>query len=83
MISLGNAQARPDLEAMEVLGHSKLVLIALDADEAGAKEAWGWWLNHFAQAKRWPPIEGKDPGDMVGRRQPPPATVRFSVQSLA
>lgn len=65
MISLGNAQARPDLESMKVLSQSKLVLIALDADDAGAKEAWGWWLNHFAQAKRWPAIEGKDPGDMV------------------
>ena len=65
VISLGNAQARPDVKAMESLGHSKLILVALDGDDAGAKEAWGWWLNHFPQARRWPPIEGKDPGDMV------------------
>jgi DNA primase len=65
VIALGNAQARPDIEAMEALRQSKLILVALDGDDAGAKEAWGWWLNHFPQARRWPPIEGKDPGDMV------------------
>ena len=64
VISLGNAQARPDIEAMEALRHSKLILVALDGDDAGAKEAWGWWLNHFPQAKRWPPVGGKDPGEM-------------------
>jgi len=64
VISLGNAQARPDLEAMETLGQSRLILVALDGDDAGAKEVWGWWLNHFPQARRWPPVGGKDPGEM-------------------
>jgi hypothetical protein len=64
VISLGNAQARPDVKAMESLSHSKLILVALDGDDAGAKEAWGWWLNHFPQARRWPPVGGKDPGEM-------------------
>ncbi len=63
-ISLGNAQARPDIAVMETLRNSKLILVALDGDDAGAKEAWGWWLNHFPQARRWPPVGGKDPGEM-------------------
>jgi hypothetical protein len=64
VISLGNAQTRPDVKAMESLSHSKLILVALDGDDAGAKEAWGWWLNHFPRARRWPPVGGKDPGEM-------------------
>jgi DNA primase len=64
VIPLGNAQTRPDKEAMEALGNSKLILVALDADGAGTKEAWQWWIKHFSKTRRWPPVEGKDPGDM-------------------
>jgi len=63
VIALGNAQARPDKEVTEALGICKLILVALDGDAAGAKEAWQWWLHHFSHARRWPPIE-KDPGEM-------------------
>jgi hypothetical protein len=65
VVALGNAQARPDTEAMEALGHSRLILVALDDDDAGAQEAQGWWKSHFCQANRWPPLGGKDPGDML------------------
>lgn len=64
VVSLGNAQARPDQVAAAALRQSKLILIALDGDDAGAREAWGWWIKHFPQARRWPPIEGKDPAEM-------------------
>lgn len=64
VIALGNAQARPDREAAVILKNSKLILLALDTDEAGAKEAWLWWQQSFHQAVRWPPVEGKDPGEM-------------------
>ncbi|MBM4274367.1 MAG: hypothetical protein FJ134_07910 [Deltaproteobacteria bacterium] len=63
-ISLGTAGKTPDEEAVKVLGHSRLILVSLDSDDAGAKAAWQWWLNHFSQARRWPPVGGKDPGDM-------------------
>lgn len=64
IVALGNAQARPDRETAEMLKQARLILVALDADRTGAKEAWGWWTNHYCQARRWPPIEGKDPGEM-------------------
>jgi DNA primase len=64
VIALGNAQARPDQAAADLLRGCELILVALDADHAGVKEAWGWWLDHFLQAHRWPPIQGKDPGEM-------------------
>lgn len=63
-ISLGNAQARPDERTADFLNQNQLILVALDADEAGAIESWRWWMQHFSQARRWPPIEGKDPGEM-------------------
>jgi DNA primase len=65
IISLGNAQTRPDQGAAEILNRSHLILVALDADQAGAVESWRWWRDHYPQAHRWPPIEGKDPGDML------------------
>jgi len=64
VVALGNAQTRPDQAAANVLRQTRLILIALDGDAAGAREAWRWWTRHFPQARRWPPIEGKDPGEM-------------------
>ncbi len=64
IIPLGSAQMRSDKEATERLRQAKKILLALDADNAGAKEAWTWWLEHFSNAFRWPPIGGKDPGEM-------------------
>jgi hypothetical protein len=64
VVALGNAQTRPDQVAAAVLRQSRLILIALDGNAAGAREAWCWWTTHFPQARRWPPIDGKDPGEM-------------------
>jgi hypothetical protein len=64
VMSLGSAQARPDQEALRTLQNAKEILVALDTDDAGAREAWQWWKQHFKQARRWPPIAGKDPGEM-------------------
>ncbi len=63
-VSLGTAGKMPDAEAVGVLQRSRLILVSLDNDDAGAKAAWTWWLHHFRQARRWPPVGGKDPGDM-------------------
>lgn len=66
VIALGNAQTRPDQQTAGLLNQSKLILVALDADQAGAAESWGWWKKeHYPQAHRWPPVAGKDPGDML------------------
>jgi len=71
VIALGSAQKRPDKLTDELLRATNLVLVALDNDEQredgknpGAKEAWGWWMNQFSQARRLPPICGKDPCEM-------------------
>jgi DNA primase len=64
VVALGNSSSRPDVAAAELLGRARLILVALDADRAGAREAWGWWREHYAQARRWPPVQGKDPGEM-------------------
>ncbi len=63
VVALGSAQIRPDLIAFNVLDQSETLLIALDADEAGAKATWFWWLKHFPRAKRWPVVGGKDPAE--------------------
>lgn len=65
LISLGNAQTRPDKQTADLLNQSQLILLALDADQAGAAESWRWWRDHYPQAHRWPPVRGKDPGDML------------------
>ncbi|MGA1824117.1 MAG: primase-helicase zinc-binding domain-containing protein [bacterium] len=64
IVALGTAQTRPDDHTEKLLRESECILIALDADAPGAKEAWQWWPVHFPQAKRWPPVDGKDPCDM-------------------
>jgi DNA primase len=65
VISSGNAQTRPTQVAAEILNQSWLILVALDFDQAGAIESWGWWKEHYRQVYRWPPAAGKDPGDML------------------
>jgi hypothetical protein len=65
VVALGSAQIRPHQELVEKLGCSRLILVALDADSAGGKEAWDWWSNEFSQSYRWPPVDGKDPGEML------------------
>jgi hypothetical protein len=64
VMALGNAQSRPDQTTAAALRQSELILIGLDGDATGAHEAWRWWTKHFPQARRWPPIDGKDPGEM-------------------
>jgi hypothetical protein len=61
VISMGNAQTRPDAETDQALKAADLLLIALDSDAAGAKEAWGFWKRTHPNAKRWPIPNAKDP----------------------
>jgi hypothetical protein len=63
VIALGFAQGRPNIEAHIELEQASVILIALDTDSAGAKEAWQWWAKQYRQARRWTWIIGKDPGE--------------------
>jgi DNA primase len=61
VIAMGSAQARPDKRTDQVLRNTELILVALDSDEPGGKEAWGFWKKNYPNAKRWPVPMGKDP----------------------
>lgn len=65
VVALGSANMRPDQELTERLRKASKILLALDADEAGANASWGWWMRFFPNAFRWPiPKEcGKDPSE--------------------
>ena len=62
-IALGSAVIRPDAETFALLSSARTVLQSTDNDEAGSKEAWGWWKAHVPAAVRWPIPAGlgKDP----------------------
>ncbi len=66
-MATGSAQRKPDAAAALLLRSAKLVLNALDSDDAGGKAAWNWWDKHVPGVKRWPVPKklGKDPGDLV------------------
>jgi len=63
VIALGNAQSRPDKETHEILSKANNIILALDTDNAGAKESWQWWIKHYKNTIRWPCPIGKDPGE--------------------
>ena len=64
VVALGSAVTRPDLRTADLLRRAALILVALDYDEAGGREAWQYWLRQWPKARRLPPIGGKDPGEM-------------------
>jgi hypothetical protein len=65
-IGLGSAQAKPTPAARAHLARARQILIALDADDAGARAA-AWWLERYPRAERWPVPVGKDPGEAFAR----------------
>ncbi len=65
VIALGCAQIRPDVDTHKILTKAETILLSLDSDKAGATESWGFWARTYRQFKRWPCIEGKDPGEMA------------------
>ena len=64
VVILGSAQGQPGKELAALLRGSRLILLALDADAAGARNH-RWWLEQFPNSRRWPPIRAKDPGEML------------------
>ena len=64
VVAMGTAQGKPDKATHEALKAAACVLVALDADGAGAKAAWRFWpATYGKRAKRWPSIMGKDASD--------------------
>ncbi len=55
-------RGKPDATGHALLVESPCICIALDYDEAGAQGV-EFWEENYAQAKRWPTPQGKDPGD--------------------
>lgn len=62
VIAMRTAKGKPNAEAHALLGGAPLILVATDADDAGAS-AWPWWREHYPKAVRWPVPSGKDVGD--------------------
>lgn len=66
-LALGTCNVRHlPARLFERLKESLVILVALDADEAGA-QGWPRWQETFPAARRWPVPVGKDPGDAYAR----------------
>jgi hypothetical protein len=63
IIALGSVTCRPDIKTDAVLKKFSTILVALDTDSAGMKQAWMWWQEHYPSATRFPIPKkyGKDP----------------------
>lgn len=66
-VALGSVNVRPDPTTAELLRAAPLVLVSLDTDPAGGKEAWTKWFG-LENVEVWPiPAKyGKDPGEARG-----------------
>jgi hypothetical protein len=62
VVALGSSTAKPGAQLARWLAECKVILVALDSDRAGS-EAWLWWQQNLPAARRWPVLEGKDPGE--------------------
>lgn len=64
-VALGSASKRNFGEAEALLREADVIFVALDSDDAGAKQAWTFWETNFPQAVRCviPKRFGKDPTD--------------------
>lgn len=68
-LPLGSCVTRPKRGEMSALESAKCLLICLDSDEAGQKQA-QWWPQNFPGAARIAPLPegmGKDFGEFVGK----------------
>lgn len=61
-ISILSVRVKPDAVCHAALSRAPRILVALDADQAGA-DAWEWWHTTYPHARFWPVPQGKDPGD--------------------
>lgn len=63
IIALGSVTCRPDVKTDAILKKFSAILVALDTDSAGVKQAWTWWREYYPSAIRFPIPKkyGKDP----------------------
>lgn len=61
-IALGGAQKKPQEDLRDWLLTRKLILFALDFDDAGKNE-YASWTSIYSNLEPWPVPEGKSPGD--------------------
>ena len=68
VVALGSSTMRPDIETDRILKEAGLILVALDSDDAGAKESLAWWKQQYPNARRWPcpDREGPDRSEKSG-----------------
>lgn len=66
VLAMGSALVSPSVSDMETLRGLDMILVALDADDAG-NAGWLKWRNTFrSTSRRWtPPSGSKDPGDFA------------------
>ncbi|SKA81758.1 CHC2 zinc finger domain-containing protein [Desulfobaculum bizertense] len=77
-MAVGGVSVRPDTDAERILRSAEFIMVALDNDDAGARNSWHFepwnersrfsWCQRYAQASRWlvPAGIGKDAGDLPG-----------------
>lgn len=61
--AIGSVSIKPDVALHEKLLNCRLILVSLDADKAGIRTSYKWWLRYYDQARRWPVPVGKDPSE--------------------
>lgn len=62
VVGLMSATAKPDRILHASLRSARLILVALDYDDPGAKAS-QWWTRTYKNAVVWPVPAGKDPGE--------------------
>ena len=62
-VSLRSATTRPNRTAHAFITARPAALVALDSDEAGARNAHRFWMTNYPTAIRWPTPYGKDPAE--------------------
>ena len=76
-LPLMSCDVKPKSRAASLLDRALVILVATDYEprqnantgnyeNPGGKAA-RWWLKNYRRAKRWPVLEGKDPGDALSR----------------
>ncbi len=62
VIALGTVKARPDPETNRMLRNAYTILLCLDSEQAGAREATQFWVRQYgAKVQRWPVPFGTNP----------------------
>jgi hypothetical protein len=69
IVSLGSCSMKPDVATHSLLTKASCIALSLDYDKAG-KDAVGWWLKQYKQARKAFVPEGKDPGEFALRGGP-------------